>query len=141
MNQSAELHALPAGVGASADETACTALVRWSGCTANAPEFSEMLGDGVSGRRAMLSMASAASAAEFAAEVGPLAEIHCEVSGEIARLLGMPRRFELELRQIFRGYDATAQRQGPRDVQASHEVLLVSIAGDLEITFPCARPR
>jgi HD-GYP domain-containing protein (c-di-GMP phosphodiesterase class II) len=112
---------------------ACVALLRWSGCTANAPEFSDLLGDDVGGRRAMLSTASARAAAEFAATVGALAEIHCEVSGDIARALGMPPEVERPLRHIFETFDGQGKPDGLRASQIPDEVFLVSIAGDLEI--------
>ena len=128
-----QLASLPEGEGTSRHDAACTALLRWSGCTANAPEFSDMLGDDVIGRQAMLSTASAAAATHFAAKLRPMAEIHCEVSGEIARLLGMPQRVELALRQIFGNYNGGEGPQVARGSQVPHEVFLVSSAGDLEI--------
>jgi len=112
---------------------ACVALLRWSGCTANAPEFSDLLGDDVGGRRAMLATASARDAAEFANSVGPLAEIHCEVSGEIARVLGMPDEVERPLRHIFESYDGQGKPAGLSAAQIPEAVFLVAIAGDLEI--------
>ena len=49
-----------------ADEALCTeastvALLRWSGCTANAPEFAQLFGDDVSGRKALLAIQSSHS--------------------------------------------------------------------------------
>ncbi|RSZ39710.1 MULTISPECIES: HD domain-containing phosphohydrolase [unclassified Variovorax] len=111
----------------------CVALLRWSGCTANAPEFSDLLGDDVGGRRTMLSTASARAAADFASSVSPLAEIHCEVSGDIARTLGMPAAVELPLRHIFETFDGTGKPDGLDASRIPLEVFLVSIAGDLEI--------
>lgn len=111
----------------------CVALLRWSGCTANAPEFSDLLGDDVGGRRTMLATASARAAADFASSVSPLAEIHCEVSGDIARTLGMPAAVELPLRHIFETFDGQGKPNGLRAADIPAEVFLVSIAGDLEI--------
>jgi HD-GYP domain-containing protein (c-di-GMP phosphodiesterase class II) len=127
---------LAAATGRSATvqgHVACVALLRWSGCTANAPEFSDLLGDDVGGRRAMLATASARAAADFAATVGTLAEIHCEVSGDIARTLGMPPEVERPLRHIFETFDGQGKPDGLRASQIPEEVFLVSIAGDLEI--------
>jgi response regulator RpfG family c-di-GMP phosphodiesterase/DNA-binding CsgD family transcriptional regulator len=112
---------------------ACVSLLRWSGCTANAPEFSDLLGDDVGGRRTMLSTASASAAADFAGSVGALAQIHCEVSGEIARTLGMPPAVEHSLRNIFETFDGQGKPNGLDASRIPGEVFLVSIAGDLEI--------
>jgi HD-GYP domain-containing protein (c-di-GMP phosphodiesterase class II) len=112
---------------------ACVSLLRWSGCTANAPEFADLLGDDVGGRRTMLATGSAHAAADFAASVGPLAEIHCEVSGDIARTLGMPTAVELPLRHIFETYDGRGKPNGLDASRIPGEVFLVCIAGDLEI--------
>ncbi len=112
---------------------ACVALLRWSGCTANAPEFADLLGDDVGGRRSMLSTTSARAAADFASSVSPLAQIHCEVSGDIARTLGMPAPVELALRHIFETYDGQGKPEGLDASRIPHEVFLVTIAGDLEI--------
>ncbi|RTQ37364.1 LuxR family transcriptional regulator [Variovorax gossypii] len=111
----------------------CVALLRWSGCTANALEFSDLLGDDVGGRRTMLATASARAAADFASSVSPLAEIHCEVSGDIARTLGMPAAVELPLRHIFETFDGTGKPEGLDASRIPAEVFLVTIAGDLEI--------
>lgn len=112
---------------------ACVSLLRWSGCTANAPEFSDLLGDDVGGRRTMLATTSARAASDFAGTVGALAAIHCEVSGDIARTLGMPPAVELPLRHIFETFDGQGKPDGLDASRIPAEVFLVSIAGDLEI--------
>ena len=114
-------------------DAACVALLRWSGCTANAPEFANLLGDDVVGRRAMLAQASAQAAAAFAGTVGPLAQIHCEVSGEIARMLGLPPGVEAPLRHIFETYDGNGKPEGLPASRIPEAVFVVTIAGDLEI--------
>jgi HD-GYP domain-containing protein (c-di-GMP phosphodiesterase class II)/DNA-binding CsgD family transcriptional regulator len=129
----ARLAAETGGGGPAQGDAACVALLRWSGCTANAPEFAALLGDDVGGRRSMLSNASAHHAARFARSVGPLAEIHCEVSGEIARILGLPRSVELPLRHIFESFDGQGKPDGLDASRIPPEVFLVSIAGDLDI--------
>jgi HD-GYP domain-containing protein (c-di-GMP phosphodiesterase class II)/DNA-binding CsgD family transcriptional regulator len=111
----------------------CASLLRWSGCTANAPEFSDLLGDDVGGRRSMLATGSARAASDFAGTVGPLAEIHCEVSGDIARTLGMPAAVELPLRCMFETFDGRGKPYGLEAARIPAEVFLVSVAGDLEI--------
>ncbi len=112
---------------------ACVALLRWSGCTANAPEFSDLLGDDVGGRRAMLATASAREAAAFAGTVGSLAEIHCEVSGEIARFLGLPEAVERPLRHMFENFDGSGKPAGLAAPHIPEAVYLATLAGDLEI--------
>jgi len=111
---------------------ACVALLRWSGCTANAPEFADLLGDDVGGRRAMLATGSASAAAAFAANVGPMVEIHCEVSGDIARTLGLPAPVERSLRHVFESFDGRGTH-GLRPDEIPVEVFVATLAGDLEI--------
>ncbi|MDT4808010.1 3'3'-cGAMP-specific phosphodiesterase 3 [compost metagenome] len=112
---------------------ACVALLRWSGCTANAPEFAALLGDDVGGRDAMLTTASASEAAKFAGSVGELAQIHCEVSGEIANTLGLPSEVEQPLRHIFETYDGKGKPAGLSAQAIPACVFEVVLAGDLEI--------
>ncbi|HSI59372.1 MAG TPA: HD domain-containing phosphohydrolase [Ideonella sp.] len=115
------------------DHAACVALLRWSGCTANAPEFAALLGDDVGGRDAMLTTASAAEAAAFAGSVGELARIHCEVSGEIACVLGLPAEVERALRDIFETHDGQGKPAGLSAEAIPAAVYHVALAGDLEI--------
>ena len=113
-------------------------LLRWSGCTANAADFSEMLGDDIGGREAMLAMrpgwgGAAEAQGRLDATITPLAEIHCEVSGEIARMLGLEGATQTALRNIFETWDGGGQ---PRRIEGSRvpeAVFLVAVAGDLEI--------
>lgn len=113
-------------------------LLRWSGCTANAAGFSEMLGDDIGGREAMLAMrpgwgGAAEAQGRLDATITPLAQIHCEVSGEIAHMLGLERATQTALRHIFEAWDGGGLPQrleGPRVPEA---VFLVALAGDLEI--------
>ncbi len=107
-------------------------LLRWSGCTANAAGFDQLLGDDVGGREQLLAMKLPADARRDAAIV-PLAQIHCEVSGDIASQLGMDRLVEAGLRNVFetwngRGYPG---RLAGRDVPPV--VYHVALASDLEI--------
>jgi HD-GYP domain-containing protein (c-di-GMP phosphodiesterase class II)/DNA-binding CsgD family transcriptional regulator len=127
---------IAAAAGYSSDvqgQVACTALLRWSGCTANAPDFSDLFGDDVGGRRNMLANTSALDASKFAQSVGPLAEIHCEVSGEVARILGMPAEVERALRCMFESFDGNGKPRGLPASQIPEAVFIVTIAADLEI--------
>lgn len=122
------------GLAEPARETAaCVALLRWSGCTANAPEFADMLGDDVIGRRDMLNIASPEEAGRFATSVRPLAKIHCDVSGEIAHMLGLPLVVETALRRIFESYDGQGTPNALTKDQIPEPVFIVSLVGDLEI--------
>jgi HD-GYP domain-containing protein (c-di-GMP phosphodiesterase class II)/DNA-binding CsgD family transcriptional regulator len=116
--------------GDASSHAAYVSLLRWSGCTANAPEFSELMGDDVGGRRAML---AAGLPAHLAGSMAPVAQIHCEVSGDVARTLGMPLAVELPLRRIFERPDGHGQPNGLRPPDIPVEVFIVSAASDLEI--------
>lgn len=114
-----------------------TALLRWSGCTANAPGFADLLLDDVVARAQMLAMRpswdeaiDAAGGAHHA--VSPLARIHCEVSGEVARILGLSEATERALRHIFEAYDGSGlpDRLAGSDIPLA--VFIVGLAGDLE---------
>lgn len=112
------------------------ALLRWSGCTANAPEFSALIGDDVSGRARMLSQKHDPQFMQTAGliyrDIFPLSEIHCEVSGEIAAMLRVSDEVQRALRGIFATYDGA----GPShlgDGAPPDSVYLVALASDLEI--------
>lgn len=108
------------------------ALLRWSGCTANAAGFDQLLGDDVGGREALLAMTLPMNA-ERAAAIVPLAQIHCEVSGDIAAQLGMSAQVEAGLRNVFETWDG---RGNPGRLAAQDVPLVVyhvALASDLEI--------
>jgi HD-GYP domain-containing protein (c-di-GMP phosphodiesterase class II) len=109
------------------------ALLRWSGCTANAPEFSDLMGDDVRGREAMLAATSGGLAATVAASATTLTQIHCEVSGDVARSLNLNSDIEQALRNIFETFDGHGLPNGLRGEQIPVEVHLVTAAGDLDI--------
>ena len=108
------------------------ALLRWSGCTANAAGFDQLLGDDVGGREALLAMTLPMNA-ERAAAIVPLAQIHCEVSGDIASQLGMSAQVEAGLRHVFETWDGRGNpgRLAAQEVPAV--VYHVALASDLEI--------
>ena len=114
-----------------------TALLRWSGCTANASEFADALGDDVAGREAMLAQRQDWARRMASQEVGgtmrPLAQIHCEVSGEIARILDLAPDTESALRHIFEVWDGNGMPDGLAGAAVPRAVYVVSLAGDLEI--------
>lgn len=114
------------------------ALLRWSGCTANAGGFADILGDDVAGREAMLAMrpdwaASLDSVGGVQQAILPLAQAHCEVSGELARMLGLSRETQATLRHIFECFDGNGMPDGLTGSQVPLTVFVVNLAGDLEI--------
>ncbi len=126
---------LAAADGASEEEceaTYCVALLRWSGCTANAAGFGELLGDDVAGRRSM----ATALLPLFNVpreRIHPLAQIHCEVSGDIAAMLGLPAAVEAGLRHIFETYNGKGFPGLLKHPDVPASVYRVALAGDLEV--------
>ncbi|MFC0397615.1 HD domain-containing phosphohydrolase [Paraburkholderia rhizosphaerae] len=113
-------------------------LLRWSGCTANASGFADTLGDDVGGRAAMLAQrpdwAQPLDAhGGVSAALTPLAQIHCEVSGEVARMLGLAHDTQATLRHIFEAWDGGGLPDRLAGNAVPPAVYLISIAGDLEI--------
>ncbi|NGZ85861.1 HD domain-containing phosphohydrolase [Duganella aceris] len=113
------------------------ALLRWSGCTANAAEFSALIGDDVGVRAKLLSQnpddpeLRRAGALVFP-EMQPLSQIHCEVSGEIARMLQVPAEVEHALRAIFATYDGAGPNHAAQG-GVPDSVYIVAMASDIEI--------
>jgi len=109
------------------------ALLRWSGCTANAEGFAHLLGDDVEGRRAMLDHTLGADDMNAVHQAAPLAVVHCEVAGEIAKTLQLGDAVEAGLCRVFETYDGSGRPLGVTHEhipQAAYEVVL---AGDLDI--------
>ncbi|MGH8781275.1 HD domain-containing phosphohydrolase [Paraburkholderia sp.] len=125
------------------------ALIRWSGCTANAPDFSELFGDDVGGREAMLAgRASWSTRLEQhgggAVAIKPLAEIHCEVSGEVGARLGLSAATQAILRNVFETWDGGGLPSQQGEASVPPGVFVVALAGDLEIfsrTYGAVRAR
>lgn len=63
----------------------------------------------------------------------PLAQIHCEVSGEVARLLGLASATETALRHIFETWDGSGLPARLAGEAVPVSVFVVALAGDLEI--------
>ncbi|MBN3745879.1 LuxR family transcriptional regulator [Burkholderia sp. Se-20373] len=125
-----------AGFDASVCDTAReVALLRWSGCTANAAGFAQAFGDDVAIRAAMLE--NRPGLAEAVGRVGaamiPLAQIHCEVSGEVARILGLSHATETALRHIFESWDGNGLPARLAREQVPAAVSIVTLAGDLDV--------
>ena len=126
-----------------ADDATCTqattvALLRWSGCTANAPEFAQLFGDDVSGRKALLATQSSGSAfrsgtARKGSAFLSLSRIHCEVSGDIAAQLGLDDATQFALRHLFESHDGSGAPDGLGGEDVPAPVYMASLAGDLDI--------
>jgi response regulator RpfG family c-di-GMP phosphodiesterase len=112
-------------------------LLRWSGCTANAAGFAEALGDDVATREAMLALKPDWAPAELHGDLGavmtPLARIHCEVSGEAARMLGLGAGTQTTLRHIFEAWDGSGSPDHLAGSAVPPTVFVVALAGELEI--------
>jgi len=128
---------------AGGDQAACTqattvALLRWSGCTANAPEFSQLFGDDVSGRKALLAIQSSGSGFRSGTRNKrsaflSLSRIHCEVSGDIAAQLGLDEATQYALHHLFESYDGAGAPDGLHAEEVPIAVYMASVAGDLDI--------
>lgn len=126
--------ALAGGAGAAGCAHArLVSLLRWSGCTANAAGFATLLGDDVAGRDAMLRHMLPPDHPLTVARVTPLARIHCEVAGDIARMLGLAPEVETGLRHVWELYDGSGTPDGLRAGAIPPVVYHTSLAGDLEI--------
>lgn len=113
-------------------------LLRWSGCTANAPGFADLLGDDIAAREAMLAQrpdwaAPLEALGGAGAALTPLAQIHCEVSSEVARIMGLGHATETALRHIFETWDGCGIPDRLAGAAVPDTVFVVSLAGDLEI--------
>lgn len=125
------------------DQAACTratavALLRWSGCTANAPEFAQLFGDDVNGRKALLAAQSRGSGFRSGTRGKgsaflSLSRIHCEVSGAIAAQLGLDDETQFALHHLFESHDGTGAPDGLRGDRVPVAVYMASLAGDLDV--------
>jgi HD-GYP domain-containing protein (c-di-GMP phosphodiesterase class II) len=113
-------------------------LLRWSGCTANASGFADTFGDDIASREAML--AQRPNWAELLARQGgaavaitPLAQVHCEVSGEVARMLSLSEQTHATLRHIFEAWDGSGFPDRLRAREVPQAVFVISLASDLEV--------
>jgi HD-GYP domain-containing protein (c-di-GMP phosphodiesterase class II)/DNA-binding CsgD family transcriptional regulator len=114
------------------------ALLRWSGCTANAQEFADFLDDDVEGRRALLAssaprMRQPHDSAPVPGAVLAMAEIHCEIAGDIAHTLGLSHDTEATLRAVFEAYDGSGVPGLLRGEAVPFSTYVVALASDLEI--------
>lgn len=109
------------------------ALLRWSGCTANAEGFTHLLGNDVDGRRAMLDQTLGADDMRAVHKASSLAVMHCEVSEQVASTLGLGAQVEGALYRVFETYDGSGRPAGLVHGNIPEVVYQVVLAGDLEI--------
>lgn len=120
------------------DDAFIVALLRWSGCTANAHEFAQLFGDDVANRESLLAMPSSGSAfrehaQDHSAAFVTLSKIHCEVAGDIAELMGLKGEVQFALRHLFESYDGQGAPGGLAGDEVPPAVYLAAIASDVEI--------
>jgi HD-GYP domain-containing protein (c-di-GMP phosphodiesterase class II)/DNA-binding CsgD family transcriptional regulator len=113
-------------------------LLRWSGCTANAAGFADTFGDDIASREAMLAQRPdwselLARHPDAMRTITPLAQIHCEVSGEVARMLGLSDETGATLRHIFEAWDGSGFPDHLRAGEVPQAVFVIALASDLEI--------
>ncbi|MGL5928281.1 MAG: HD domain-containing phosphohydrolase [Dermatophilaceae bacterium] len=119
-----------------------TTLLRWSGCTANAHEFSRFLGNDVAGRAALQlephhtgpgSRPTTDRAGPTPTEMTAAADEHCEVAQLLARRLGLPDLVVDSLGQVFERHDGTGLPHGLGGDAVTLPAKLAVLAGDIEI--------
>jgi len=118
------------------------ALLRWSGCTANAQEFADFLEDDVQGRSALLAsqkprqkllQQQAPGGSSLPEGMLAMAHIHCEIAGDIASTLGLGADTEAALRAIFEAYDGGGVPGLLKGDEVPLATYVVALASDLEI--------
>lgn len=115
------------------------ALMRWSGCTANAGEFATLFGDDVGGRAALIEardpfVASVPPAdGQVAPLVRPLSAMHCETVAYLADRLGMDRRVGRAAQDFFELWDGSGLPAGKRGEEIDLHAQIVALAGDFEV--------
>lgn len=127
---------LAAAEGASENEqnhARAIALLRWSGCTANASGFAELLGDDIASREAMMAQTLPPLDAQTRSMIVPLAVIHCEISCDVATSLGMPPQVIDGLRHAFERLDGTGMPHRLDGAAVPRSAYRINVASDLEI--------
>lgn len=120
------------------DDIRCIALLRWSGCTANATEVAGTISDDVIGRGAMLAgdterIEVLVSREELALRLTSISAVHCEVSSVIAATLGLGASVAGALGCVFEHWDGSGQPAGLAGDSIPKAALVVSLCSDLEV--------
>ncbi len=124
--------------GAALDELTCVALLRWSGCTANAADVAATVADDVEGRAAMLALQPErvpllVAAVDLPARVRAISAIHCEVSAVIADALGLAPGVAAALACVFEHWDGGGEPRGVCADAIPQAALIVSLCSELEV--------
>ncbi len=114
------------------------ALLRWSGCTANASEVAETISDDVQGRAAMLALqvervGILVAAESLPARVAEISAIHCEVSSIVAQLLALPSIVATSLNFVFEHWDGSGQPHACCGDDIPLPAQIVAVASELEV--------
>lgn len=114
-----------------------TALLRWTGCTANASEFARLLGDDVRARATLVSAGPDAftlrQQSRLHLEAPLLTTAHCEVAQRLARRLGATEPVIDALGAVFERWDGDGFPYGLAGARLPLAQRLVMVAGDTEI--------
>ena len=121
---------------AEVETTHHVALLRWSGCTANAAQFSEMLEDDVLGRARLLSTSLSGPSDQATPENGKLLlyaiRVHCEVAVQVATRIGASPQVCEALGLMFESFADRRSSGSPAGVSAPIAVHVANLAGDIE---------
>ncbi len=120
------------------DDVRCIALLRWSGCTANATDVAATISDDVVGRGAMLAsqierIEVLVRLEELPLRMASISAIHCEVSSAIAEALGLGPSVAGALRCVFEHWDGSGQPLNLAGDSIPTSALVVSLCSDLEV--------
>ncbi len=114
------------------------ALLRWSGCTANAAEIADTISDDVAGRAAMLALQF--DKIEFQVQPEAIAQratltstIHCEVSSLIANALALDPAVADALGCVFEHWDGSGHPNGLHGEAIPASAMVVTLCSELEI--------
>lgn len=119
-------------------ETAQLGLIRWAGCTANAREFAELLGDDVRGRAEVLANRNPFVAAEPPKESihgvsQTLTSAHCEAAILICGRLKLAPGVSTAMQDIFEKWDGSGLPFGRSEGSIAEAAQYISLAGDAEV--------
>ncbi|NJM82241.1 MAG: winged helix-turn-helix transcriptional regulator [Tabrizicola sp.] len=127
------------GYDAHAATAARLALLRWSGCTANAAEFDDLFGDDVAGRAALISgqnpfMNDRQPGPDAGPQIRTLSRTHCETGVAIIERLGLrDQTLQGAFLHLFEGWDGSGLPNGLAGDAVAIEAQAVSVASDLEV--------
>ncbi|MEL6299422.1 MAG: HD domain-containing phosphohydrolase [Pseudomonadota bacterium] len=114
------------------------AMIRWAGCTANAREFAELLGDDIRGRSELIAdrnpfVSKEPPTVSIHSLVQPLAEMHCDAAIEISKRASFDERLANSIVDLFENWDGSGF-PGIKRGDAIHMCAqFVSAASDLEV--------